>query len=82
MHDTCMAVKTITIDMEAYELLARQKRPGQSFSQVIKQRFGATKTAADLLLSATTAPMSAEALDAVDRVVARRRGDLAKAPRV
>lgn len=77
-----MAVKTITIDLEAYELLARQKRPGQSFSQVIKQRLGATTTAADLLRRAATVRMSREALDAVDKVVARRRGDLAKAPKL
>jgi len=74
-----MAVKTITIDMEAYELLSRQKRPGQSFSQVIKHRFGTTKTAADLLRSGATTRMSRDALDAVDRLVARRRRDFAKA---
>ena len=75
-----MAVKTITIDLEAYELLARQKRPGQSFSQVIKRRFGATTTAADLLRRAGVARMSPEALDRVESIVRRRRRDLAKAP--
>jgi predicted CopG family antitoxin len=75
-----MAVKTITIDLEAYELLARQKRSGQSFSQVIKQRFGSTTTAADLLRRAGVARMSPEALDRVESIVRGRRRDLAKAP--
>lgn len=74
-----MAVKTITIDMEAYELLSRQKKPGQSFSQVIKQRFGAAMTGGELLRRVATARMSPDALDAVDRVIARRKGDFAKA---
>lgn len=77
-----MAVKTITIDLEAYELLSRQKRPGQSFSQVIKQRLGATTTVADLLRRTRTVRMSADALDAVDKLVARRRRDVAKAPKL
>lgn len=82
VHDQCMSVKTITIDLEAYDLLSRQKRPGQSFSQVIKQRFGSTKTAADLLESVSKARMSADALTAVERIVARRRGDFARAARL
>lgn len=77
-----MAVKTITIDMEAYDLLARQKRPGQSFSQVIKARFGGTKTGADLLRALDRARLSPATLDSVDRMIARRRRDLARAPKL
>lgn len=82
MHGTCVGVKTITIDLEAYKLLLRQKRPAQSFSEVIKQRFATTTTAADLLRHAATVRMSPEALGAVDELVARRRRDLAKASKL
>lgn len=77
-----MVVKTITIDLEAYDLLSRQKRAGQSFSQVIKERLGTSGTAADLLRLAPRVHLSRDALDAVDRVIARRRRDVAKAPQL
>lgn len=77
-----MAVKTITIDLEAYDLLSRHKRPGQSFSEVIKERLGGTSTAADLLRLVPGAHLSVRTLDAVERVVARRRRDVAKAPKL
>ena len=77
-----MAVKTITIDLEAYELLSREKHPGQSFSQVIKQRFCGAKTGADILRALDKGRLSAEALDNVERLIARRRGDLVKAPKL
>jgi predicted CopG family antitoxin len=69
-----MAVKTITIDLDAYEALARQKRPGQSFSDVIKQHFASGSTGRDLLEAVRRHRLSEEALDEMEaRVRARRR---------
>lgn len=67
-----MAVKTITIDMDAYDALARHKKPGQSFSQVIKEHFGTIRTARDLRTVAQKVSFSKETLDALDRVVESR----------
>jgi predicted CopG family antitoxin len=76
-----MAVKTITLDLEAYDLLARRKRAGQSFSQVVKEHFGRTKTGRDLLEALPQVALSPEALDAVEGQIERRRADAARAAR-
>lgn len=77
-----MAVKTITIDMEAYETLSRLKREGQSFSEVIKERFGRRKTARDLLDALGKAKVSDETLDNIERQIKLRRRSVAKAPKL
>ncbi len=68
-----MAVKTITIDMEAYGLLSNHKAAGQSFSQVIKAHFGPQPTAGRFLARVRASRLSLEALDAMDRQVQARK---------
>jgi predicted CopG family antitoxin len=75
-----MAVKTITIDLEAYDLLSRQKREGQSFSQVIKEHFAGHKTGRDLRAVLGEVHLSDATLDAVDAQVQSRESQVAKAP--
>ena len=76
-----MAVKTITIDMEAYELLSRHKQGGLSFSEVIKKHFGPQPTAGRFRELVRSVRLSEATLDAVDQQVIARRKDPARAAR-
>jgi predicted CopG family antitoxin len=76
-----MAVKTITIDLEAYGLLARRKKTGESFSQVIKRTFGGEPTVASLREILTTLRPGQDALDTMDAQVRARRAIPARAAR-
>ena len=52
MHDPCMATKTISIEIDAYELLVRERKdPKESFSRVIRRVLSErpARTAGDLL---------------------------------
>lgn len=71
-----MAVKTITIDMDAYEALKRRKRQGQSFSDVIKEHFTRGTTGAALRLAVRELGVDESTLDAVDAVVRERALDV------
>lgn len=78
-----MAVKTITIDMQAYEILSRHKKEGQSFSEVIKEHFGPQPTAGrfrERMRSGVR--FSDEFLDAVDQIVKDRKKSPARAARL
>jgi len=68
-----MTTKTIELDAEAYEALSRQKRPDQSFSELIKARFGRSSTTGDLIAAAAEANVSEETLDAIDEVIRARK---------
>ncbi len=73
-----MAVKTITIDLEAYSLLARHKAAGQSFSQVIKQHFGPQPTAGRFRQLVRSARMSEDALRHAEALVRARKDSPAR----
>lgn len=64
-----MAVKTITIDIEAYALLSRRKQDGQSFSQVIKEHFGRQPTVAGFRALLGTVRLGDRALEAMEKQV-------------
>ncbi len=75
-----MAVKTITIDMEAYRLLAADKRDDESFSKVIKRRFRPVRTARALLADLDKLTLAEDTLDRVDDLIRARAHHLADSP--
>lgn len=77
-----MAVKTITIDMEAYQTLSRHKRPGQSFSEVIKEHFGPQPTVGRFRERMRSVRFSDDFLDAVEQIVKDRKKSPARAVRL
>ena len=77
-----MAVKTITIDMQAYEILSRHKKEGQSFSEVIKEHFGPQPIVGRVRDRMRSIRFSDEFLDAVDKIVKDRKKSPARAIRL
>jgi predicted CopG family antitoxin len=75
-----MAVKTITIDTDAYDLLAAQKRGQESFSRLIKRRLRPARTAANLLEHLDEICVSEEALNRLEEIVLARAESPAASP--
>lgn len=76
VYAKCMAVKTITIDVESYELLAARKRPGESFSRVIKRTLQDERyTASHLLEHIDEVLLAEDTLAALETVVNERERD-------
>jgi hypothetical protein len=77
MYHACMATKTISIDIAAYERLRRARlRPTESFSQVIKRgRWDAPlSTGAALLEALRAAPVPSQ--KTLDRLESAQAADL------
>ena len=77
-----MPVKTITIDMEAYDILAAEKRGNESFSKVIKRRLRPSHTASALLAELPKLTLSATTLDRTEELVRARADFPAASPRL
>jgi predicted CopG family antitoxin len=72
VHATAMDTRTIELEAEAYEALARQKAPGQTFSDVAKSRFGRRASTFDLRKAAAELKVPEETLDAIEEQIRDR----------
>ena len=77
-----MAVKTITIDMNAYELLNAEKRADESFSKVIKRRLRPARTARSVLAVLHECLLSEDTLANTEAVVRGQADSPALSPAV
>lgn len=75
-----MAVKTITIDIEAYERLSAAKQGKESFSKVIKRRLAPERTAASLLAVVENLAFDEDTLDYTEEIVKSRKQWVAESP--
>lgn len=71
-----MAVKTITIDMEAYKRLKRAKRGKESFSDVIKRRVPKPFDFDAFIKRVEKNSLGDKFADNVEKIVAQRRRGL------
>lgn len=67
-----MATKTISIDLEAYERLKSVQKENESFSQTIKRTIRTPFDLEKLLSETAKNPLSDEAINAVEQVIAAR----------
>ena len=59
---SCMATKTISLEIDAYEKLRRAKRPGESFSAVVRRaRFGPADTTGRSILESLSSRIPSDA---------------------
>lgn len=78
-----MAVKTITIDMEAYEILVKAKKGKESFSQVIKNTLNQKrKTARNLIEHLDEVALNDSTLDSVDELIKHREDSPISSPKI
>ena len=75
-----MALKNITIDIEAYNLLAAEKMGEESFSMVIKRLLRPVHTASNLLQNLDRVMVSDSTLDKTEEIINARKKSFANSP--